>query len=118
MELRSQLHRIARWLVPDVANCPILPVPLRNVQRVASIQPETRGERRREERRRIGLNQTDFGALGGVSKGSQILYEKDFAPSADYLALLAAHGVDILYILTGVRPPKVEPTPESGRALA
>lgn len=42
--------------------------------------------------------------LGGVSKGSQILYEKGKPPTADYLSLIAKAGADVLYILTGTRP--------------
>lgn len=44
-----------------------------------------------------------FAALGGVKKGSQILYEKGSAPTADYLEAIGAGGVDILYVLTGRR---------------
>ncbi len=62
------------------------------------------GKRLVEERKRVGLNQTDFGRLGGVSKGSQILYEKgDGVPTGDYLVGIAAAGADVQYVLTGVR---------------
>lgn len=49
------------------------------------------------------MSQASFGAIGGVGKGSQILYEKGNSPSADYLTELAAAGVDVLYVLTGER---------------
>jgi transcriptional regulator with XRE-family HTH domain len=62
-----------------------------------------RGNRLREERKRLGLSQTDWGAAAGASKGSQILYEKGKAPTADYLAAIAAIGADVLYILTSKR---------------
>lgn len=63
----------------------------------------TIGARLREERDRLGLNQTDFGAIGGVSKMSQINYEKnEHSPSAAYLGALAKQGVDVLYVITGV----------------
>lgn len=62
------------------------------------------GARLVEERKRLRKNQTDFAAIGGVSKGSQILYEKgDGIPTGDYFALIAADGADIRYILTGAR---------------
>ena len=36
-----------------------------------------------------------------MKKGSQILYEKGNAPTADYLERIAAVGADVLFILTG-----------------
>lgn len=55
-----------------------------------------------EERKRLGFNQTDFGALGGVSKWTQLNYEKGANnPDLDYLVKIGATGADILYILTG-----------------
>ncbi|WP_080925998.1 hypothetical protein [Pseudomonas chlororaphis] len=58
------------------------------------------------------MNQTDFGRVGAVSKGSQILYEKgDGSPTADYLSAIALAGVDVQYVLTGVRS-SVALTPE------
>lgn len=62
------------------------------------------GERIKGERRRLGLNQTDFAALAGVQISAQTNYENDKrAPDATYLAALAAAGVDVLYVLTGER---------------
>jgi DNA-binding XRE family transcriptional regulator len=61
------------------------------------------GCRLKEERERLGLSQTAFAALGGASKGSQILYEKGKPCPSDYLSAIAAHGADVLYILTGRR---------------
>lgn len=61
-------------------------------------------ERLREERVRLGLNQVEFGALGGVKKLAQINYEKgERVPDGSYLAAVAAAGADVLYILTGQR---------------
>jgi transcriptional regulator with XRE-family HTH domain len=60
------------------------------------------GERLRLMRRRLGLNQTDFGALGGVGLGSQQRYEAGSTePAASYFAGLAGHGFDVVYLLTG-----------------
>lgn len=73
------------------------------------------GARLLEERSRIGLSQTEFGAIGGVGKVTQINYEKgDRFPDAQYLAAVAARGVDVLYVVTGVRAAAVEQplTPE------
>lgn len=64
----------------------------------------TLGERLKEERERLGISQTDFGALGRVGKSSQINYEKgDRSPDGNYFSAIAVAGVDILYIITGRR---------------
>ena len=66
----------------------------------------TIGERLREERERLGLSQPAFAALGGAGKHSQINYEADRrSPDGQYLSAVAAHGVDVLYVLTGQRTP-------------
>ena len=60
------------------------------------------GDRLREERVKLGLNQVEFGELGGVTKKTQILYEKnERSPDGNYLAAIAEKGADVLYILTG-----------------
>ena len=62
------------------------------------------GQRIKEERLRIKLSQTSFGALGGVGKAAQHLYEKgERMPSVEYLTKLSAAGMDFRYILTGER---------------
>lgn len=76
-----------------------------------------------EERERLGMNQTDFGAIGGVSRRTQSNYESgERSPDADYLAAIAAIGADVTYILTGVlvqpllqspEPPTPPVTPEA-----
>ena len=58
----------------------------------------------REERHRLGLSQTDFAAIGGASKRSQIDWERGkLVPNAEFLAIVARAGVDVLYVLTGQR---------------
>lgn len=62
------------------------------------------GDRLKEERQRLGLNQSDFAALAQVAKNSQLNYEKDErSPDAVYLAAVAGAGVDVLYVVTGER---------------
>ncbi|MDH1629301.1 helix-turn-helix domain-containing protein [Pseudomonas mosselii] len=64
------------------------------------------GDRLKEERERLGLNQTEFSALAGASKNSQYNYEKgERSPDANYLAAAATQGVDVLYVVTGERKP-------------
>lgn len=56
------------------------------------------------ERERLRLTQIELRERMGVSKASQIRYESgDSSPDADYLAELDAIGVDVMYLLTGVR---------------
>ena len=64
----------------------------------------TIGTRLKEERERLGYNQTDFAEIGGVGRKSQFNYEDD-ERKADtaYLAAIAAIGADIRYIVTGQR---------------
>lgn len=64
------------------------------------------GDRLKEERERLGLNQTDFATKAGASKNSQYNYEKgERSPDAIYLAAAAGIGVDVLYVVTGQRTP-------------
>lgn len=62
------------------------------------------GNRLREERKRIGLDQGPFGQIGGVQTVAQSNYENGKRmPDAAYLEKVAAAGVDVLYVLTGTR---------------
>ncbi|MFJ4156862.1 helix-turn-helix domain-containing protein [Pseudomonas sp. NPDC089752] len=64
------------------------------------------GTRLREERERLGMTQRVFGDIGGVEPNAQGKYESgERTPRVDYLAALAARGVDALYVLSGVRTP-------------
>lgn len=66
------------------------------------------GARLVEERKRFGLNQADFGALADCARNTQANYERDERhPDSKYLSLLAAKGVDVLYVLTGRKTPDV-----------
>lgn len=62
------------------------------------------GDRLREERERLLLTQEAFGAAGGVRKNAQSDYERNLrVPDCRYLAALAQHGLDVLYVITGQR---------------
>ena len=64
-------------------------------------------ERLREIRKGMNLTQADFGALAGVTVTAQLNYEKGTRnPDTAYLERLAAHGVDVVYLLTGERIPR------------
>lgn len=71
------------------------------------------GERLKEERQRLGLNQTEFGQKVGVTKKTQGLYEQgDRSPNAEYMAAFAQMGGDILFVLTGERSPEIGLNPK------
>lgn len=77
----------------------------------------TIGERLRDERERLGLSQTALGAIGGVLKQAQLKYEQGSRmPDAAYLAAVAAHGVDVGFVLTGNR--QVVPVTTVGPVLS
>lgn len=77
------------------------------------------GERLREERVRLGFSQTDFAALAGASKKSQIRYEADEGggPDCAFLTAVASAGVDIAYVLTGQRAASVQAPAHTGANL-
>lgn len=62
------------------------------------------GSRLREERERLEMNQTDFGAAVGVTRKTQFNYEADERlPDAGYLVRCREAGVDVLHVLFGDR---------------
>lgn len=64
----------------------------------------SQGARLQEERKRMQMTQTQLAEVAGVTKQSQINYEKgERHPDSLYLAAVAAVGVDVLYVLTGQR---------------
>ncbi|MBN2974954.1 helix-turn-helix domain-containing protein [Pseudomonas lactucae] len=68
----------------------------------------TMGERLKEERQRIGVNQTVLAEKCGVTKNTQLAYEKgERSPDTAYLANAALLGLDILYVVTGDATPQV-----------
>lgn len=70
----------------------------------------TIGKRLKEEREKLGFNQTAFAAIGGVGRKSQFNYEDDERrPDAEYLAAISVVGADVRYIITGDRD---APAPE------
>jgi transcriptional regulator with XRE-family HTH domain len=64
---------------------------------------KTIGTRLKGERTRLGFNQEDFGAIGGVQRRAQLFYEQDERhPDANYLLAVSKVGVDVQYVITGV----------------
>lgn len=61
------------------------------------------GKRLRQERKRLKLTQSALGAIGGVEANAQGHYESgQRLPRADYLFRVAAAGVDISRVVTGI----------------
>lgn len=58
----------------------------------------------REERERLGLSQAKFAEACGVKRTAQTTYETgERSPSAEYLQAAGRIGVDVPYLLTGLR---------------
>lgn len=70
------------------------------------------GNRLREERERLKLSQPSMAGAAGTTKRTQFAYETDKTPpKASYLAKVASLGVDVGYVITGVRAENVAHTP-------
>ena len=71
------------------------------------------GSRLKEERLRIGKQSKELAEIGGVTPKTQGLYEKEGeasrAPDGDYLWKVADSGVDVQYVITGVKAKPVTP---------
>ncbi|HDR9337189.1 helix-turn-helix transcriptional regulator [Burkholderia multivorans] len=66
--------------------------------------PNGSHDRLREERVRLGYNQTEFAAVAGTTQRSQTVYETGKrSPDLEYLAAIATIGADVQYIATGKR---------------
>lgn len=62
------------------------------------------GLRLKSERLRLQVNQSTFALSGGVQTNTQGKYERgQRIPNLEYLARLAQVGVDVLYVITGIR---------------
>lgn len=60
--------------------------------------------RLKEVRKEKKLGQGDFGAIAGVQRETQLKYENGSRkPDSAYLIALANAGIDVQYLLTGIR---------------
>lgn len=78
------------------------------------------GSRLREERDRLGYNQSELAEIGRTQRKSQFNYETNARrPDADYMAAIAAAGVNVLYVLTGSTEgiPSIQITAEERQLL-
>lgn len=69
-----------------------------------SVELNTFGGRIVSEREKLGFSQIDLRLKTGVSKSTQIKYEAGTSyPDAEYLMTLDRIGLDVMYILTGLK---------------
>lgn len=69
-------------------------------------------ERLREERERLGLNQTAFAAVAGATRKTLFNWESGAgSPTGVALEAWAKLGLDTLYVITGQRAGGVKPAP-------
>ncbi len=71
------------------------------------------GERLRIERERLGMSQEEMAAIFGVKRLAQSQYEKEVtAPTVRYLAEIAKNGVDLHFLIFGIKINKLPNTAE------
>ncbi len=64
---------------------------------------QKRGERLREERKRLGLSKVDFANMLGIHRNTQGNYEAGREPPIPYLLAVQDAGVDVAYVMEGER---------------
>lgn len=70
------------------------------------VQKSTIQDRIQIERARLGLSQSALAEIGGVSRETQLNYEKKdggSTPNCVYLTRVMEKGLDVMFILTGKR---------------
>lgn len=76
------------------------------------------GQRLKEERKRLKMSQADFALIGGCQRLAQLQYEAEAtAPTTRYLSAIAAAGVDLAYLILGVRIGEGSLTPEQAHRV-
>jgi transcriptional regulator with XRE-family HTH domain len=62
------------------------------------------GQRLKEERKRLNMSQADFAEIAGCQRLAQLQYESEAtAPTTRYLSAIGAAGVDLSYLILGLR---------------
>lgn len=68
------------------------------------------GARLKQERERLGMSMHDFAELGEVNRVTQMRYETEANyPTVEYMYKVGQHGVDTMFIETGVRASDLVP---------
>lgn len=74
--------------------------------------------RLKEERERLGLTQEAFAQCGKVSERAQQRYESgERIPDAQYLSCIGDIGVDVQYVIMGIRSGDAKLKPEEAALL-
>jgi transcriptional regulator with XRE-family HTH domain len=74
------------------------------LQKMSTLPSQEIGLRLKEERKLLGLTQEELANKLAIRRGTQIRYENGSrTPSAEYLANAANIGIDLVYVLTGLR---------------
>jgi len=75
--------------------------------------PAGLGQRLKEERKRLKWSQTEMGQIGGIGRLAQLQYESEAtAPTTRYLSLIGARGVNLAYVVLGIRLEDAALSPE------
>jgi transcriptional regulator with XRE-family HTH domain len=75
--------------------------------------PKGFGERLKAERKKLKLSQTELAEIGGVGRLAQSQYESEqSAPTTRYLSAISSAGVNLTYLVLGVRPDNTVLNPE------
>lgn len=76
------------------------------------------GDRLRQEREGLGLPQPEMAALGGAKPRTYQDWERGVAAvSAEFLAVVASAGIDVLYVVTGKRDGGASLSPSENELL-
>lgn len=71
------------------------------------------GQRLKTERLRLQLSQAQLAEAGGIQRLAQLQYESEAtAPTTRYLSAIATAGVDLSYLILGIRLGDGDLTPE------
>lgn len=75
-----------------------------------AVNSQSFGQRLREERERLGMSQVQLAEQGKVARTTQHIYEADIrVPDVTYLERLRGIGVDVAYLVLGVRQSHTNP---------
>lgn len=76
------------------------------MSKLISTIPNGFGPRLTEERKRLGLTQSQLAEIGGIKRLAQSQYERETSsPTVRYLSAIAQAGVNLTQILFGDLPP-------------
>lgn len=76
------------------------------------------GLRLKAERKRLGLSQAQLAEIGGIGRLAQVQYESEAtSPTTRYLSAIASAGIDLAYLVLGIRFDEGGLTPEKAQEV-